>query len=117
VLSGSTDVIRYRGRRSGRTYTTPTQYARRGDELIILVGRPDSKSWWKNFRENREIEILVKGRWLPMVGQAVVGSAEPQLAAPLVDAYLAALPRAGRALGPDDGHRAERAALVLCRPR
>jgi hypothetical protein len=117
LLSGSTDVIRYTGRRSGKTFTTPTQYARRGDDVIILVGRPGSKSWWKNFREDRDIEVLIKRRWLAMVGRAVIGSAEIENAKPLVDAYLARFPRAARTLGPDDGHRIERAVVVWCRPR
>ena len=38
LLSGSTDLIRYRARQSGKEVTTPTQYARRGDEVVILVG-------------------------------------------------------------------------------
>jgi hypothetical protein len=33
LLSGSTDRIRYRARQSGKEVTTPTQYARRGDEV------------------------------------------------------------------------------------
>ena len=117
LMSGSTDVIRYAGRRSGKTFTLPTQYATRGEDVIILVGRPDSKSWWRNFSEDRDIEVLIKRRWLEMVGRAVVGSVDPEVAEPLLDAYLAKFPRAARVLGPDDGHRVERAVLVWCRPR
>lgn len=39
LLSGSIVLIRYTGRRSGRTITTPTQYVRSGDDVVILVGR------------------------------------------------------------------------------
>lgn len=30
LMSGSTDVVRYRGRRSGEMFSTPTQYATYG---------------------------------------------------------------------------------------
>jgi F420H(2)-dependent quinone reductase len=42
-------VIRYVGRRSGQTFEIPVGYRRSGDTLIINVGAPDSKHWWRNF--------------------------------------------------------------------
>jgi hypothetical protein len=118
LLSGSTDVIRYRGQRSGATFSTPTQYARSGDDVIILVGRPETKTWWRNFRHERELDVLIGGRWLPMTGRAVVGADEPETTTPLLDAYLDRFPRTARHLGgttPES--RAREAVVVWCRPR
>ena len=42
LLSGSTVLLAYEGRRSGRRIVLPTQYARSGDDLVILVGRPET---------------------------------------------------------------------------
>ncbi|MGK2880015.1 MAG: nitroreductase/quinone reductase family protein [Mycobacterium sp.] len=42
-------MITYIGRKSGRTVTTPVAYRRAGDEVVIPVGLPDAKSWWRNF--------------------------------------------------------------------
>ncbi|MDY6995073.1 MAG: hypothetical protein SW019_00660 [Actinomycetota bacterium] len=42
-------LIRYSGRRSGRTFQTPVNYRRTGDEVVIRVMAPDSKTWWRNF--------------------------------------------------------------------
>jgi hypothetical protein len=42
-------VIRYVGRRSGKTFETPVAYSRRGDAVTIAVSWPDQKSWWRNF--------------------------------------------------------------------
>jgi hypothetical protein len=42
-------MISYVGRRSGKTFTTPVNYQRIGDEVVIHVGLPDAKSWWRNF--------------------------------------------------------------------
>ena len=117
LLSGSTDLVRYTGRRSGGTFTTPTQYARRGDDLVILVARPAAKSWWRNFTTDRPIEVLVQGTWHPMTARAVVGEHEPDAIAPLLAAYLARFPKAARALPSGDLEARARAAVVVwCRP-
>ncbi|WP_089949219.1 nitroreductase/quinone reductase family protein [Lentzea xinjiangensis] len=42
-------VVSYTGRRSGRTFTTPVGYRRRGDLVEIRVAMPDAKTWWRNF--------------------------------------------------------------------
>ena len=42
-------VIRYVGRRSGKTFETPVGYRRTGDTLTINVASPDAKHWWRNF--------------------------------------------------------------------
>jgi hypothetical protein len=118
LLSGSTDVVRYRGRRSGAEYSTPTQYAPYGDDLIILVGRPDTKRWWRNFRLDRELDVLVQGRWLAMTGRAIIGAEEPEVIAPLLDAYLDRFPRVARQLGAGSREaQAKQAVMVWCRRR
>jgi len=118
LLSGSMVAVRYEGRRSGREFTTPAQYARNGDDMLILAGRPDTKTWWRNFREDRDLEVLMRGRWMPMTARAVIGADEPDTIAPLLDAYLARFPGAGRAFDADaSGSRARSAVIVWCRPR
>ena len=118
MLSGSTDLIRYTGRRSGREFITPTQYARHGDELIILVGRPEGKTWWRNFTSDGDIEVLLQRRWLPMTARTVIGADDPETVMPLLDVYLQRFPRAAGALGDDaNGSRVQRAVIVWCRPR
>jgi deazaflavin-dependent oxidoreductase (nitroreductase family) len=118
VLSGSTDLIRYTGRRSGREIVTPTQYARRGDDVIILVGRPETKTWWRNFTTDGDIDVLVRRQWMPMTARAVIGADEPESITPLLEAYLERFPRAARALDEEpNGSRARGAVIVWCRPR
>jgi hypothetical protein len=42
--------VTYTGRRSGRTFTIPVAYRRRGEENIdIGANLPDAKTWWRNF--------------------------------------------------------------------
>ena len=44
-----TSVITYVGRKSGRTFSAPVSYKRKGDHVTIGVAMPDKKSWWRNF--------------------------------------------------------------------
>ena len=41
--------ITYVGRRSGKAFTTPVNYRRTGDSILIGVAMPDRKNWWRNF--------------------------------------------------------------------
>lgn len=49
VVRSNTVMISYVGRRSGKTITTPVSYRRIGQEIVIRVGLPDAKNWWRNF--------------------------------------------------------------------
>ncbi|EFG75133.1 hypothetical protein HMPREF0591_4928 [Mycobacterium parascrofulaceum ATCC BAA-614] len=42
-------LVTYTGRRSGRTFSIPVAYRRRGDEIEIAANMPDAKTWWRNF--------------------------------------------------------------------
>jgi hypothetical protein len=45
-------MLSYTGRRSGRRFSIPVAYRRSGEDLIIGVGMPDAKTWWRNFLGN-----------------------------------------------------------------
>ena len=99
-------------------FETPTQYAVRGDGLVIVVGHPESKTWWRNFIEPADIDVRVAGRWRRMTGRVVRGELDPETAGPLLEAYLARFPRAERALaGSTHDERVRSAVVVWCRPR
>lgn len=49
LLGRSMTVITYVGRKSGRTFSAPVSYKRKGDHVTIGVAMPDKKSWWRNF--------------------------------------------------------------------
>ncbi|MGW6122761.1 nitroreductase/quinone reductase family protein [Nocardia sp. NPDC055165] len=54
--------ITYTGRRSGRTFSTPVNYRRSGDEYLIGVAMPDKKSWWRNFLgEGASVTLRIDG--------------------------------------------------------
>jgi hypothetical protein len=49
LLRRNITLISYTGRRSGRTFSIPVAYRRRGDEIEIIPNMPDAKTWWRNF--------------------------------------------------------------------
>ena len=82
---------------------------------MILVGHLDTKTWWKNFRTERDLELLIRGRWTNVNAIAVVGAHDVAETAPPLDAHLTRFLRAQRTLDeetPDD--RAKRAVVVRC---
>ena len=118
MMSGSVDLVRYQGHRSGRQITTPTQYATYGDGIVILVARHETKTWWRNFVAERDIDVLISGVWRPMTARAVIGADEPELAASLMESYLHRFPKAKRLSSDlDPEAAAKQAVLVKCRPR
>jgi hypothetical protein len=64
-------VIRYTGRRSGKTLETPVGYRRSGDTLTINVVAPDGKNWWRNFLGEGGPITLVKLNGRDQNGHAV----------------------------------------------
>lgn len=98
LFSSGIGVVRYRGRQSGRVFTTPVQYAQRGETIIIVVGRPRTKTWWRNFRRGHDMEFLRRGRWLRLRAEVVLGSEQPDEANALLDVYLQRFPKAARRL-------------------
>lgn len=48
-ISTAITEITYTGRRSGKKFSLPVGYKRRGDQVTIGVAMPDKKGWWRNF--------------------------------------------------------------------
>ncbi|MFE7407594.1 nitroreductase/quinone reductase family protein [Isoptericola sp. NPDC057559] len=42
-------ILTYTGRRSGRVFSIPVGYRRRGEVVTIGAMLPDAKLWWRNF--------------------------------------------------------------------
>ena len=59
-------IIEWTGRRSGRRYSTPVAYLRRGDEAWVTTG----ETWWKNLRADPLTQVWLRGR--QVTGQATV---------------------------------------------
>jgi hypothetical protein len=67
--------------------------------VIIPVGRPESKTWWRNVSNDHDVGMLVQGRWVPMTARPVVAADEPNTVGRLLDADLEYLSKASCVLG------------------
>jgi deazaflavin-dependent oxidoreductase (nitroreductase family) len=71
VLGGSFALLRITGRKTGRSYQFPVQYAREGDVVAVHPGGAERKTWWRNLREPAAVMVWVDGTWRRGTGQVL----------------------------------------------
>lgn len=54
-------LLRFKGRTSGKTFTTPVGYVRDRD-MVVVVTSPTYK-WWRNVVGDADVEVRLDGRW------------------------------------------------------
>jgi hypothetical protein len=72
ALSGGVVLVRYVGRKSGLARQLPVNCEPFENGYLIRVGRPEQKTWWRNFTSPWPLEIVRHGRRIR--GSAVVVS-------------------------------------------
>jgi len=60
LFSGSLMLISFRGRKSGKEYTVPVQYAQTGDMIYVVPGAPELKTWWRNLRGGAPVRLRLR---------------------------------------------------------
>jgi deazaflavin-dependent oxidoreductase (nitroreductase family) len=65
-------VVSHVGRRSGRTYRTPVNLFRRGDDYVIALMYGADSQWVRNVLAAGGADIETRGRRLHLVGPDVV---------------------------------------------
>lgn len=96
TASGSLMLLTYTGRRTGRSYTIPVQYARQGDEVVVLPGRPQEKTWWRNLTEGAPVRVRIAGHDLAGTASAVDDLADVEAG---IRTFLDRFPKAAKPLG------------------
>ncbi len=61
-MSAAVLLITYRGRKSGKEYTLPVQYVQDGNNIYIVPGYPEKKTWWQNLKDGLDVRLLLKGQ-------------------------------------------------------
>lgn len=51
-------LLTFKGRTSGKTYTTPVGYHRMGETILVFTHSP----WWKNFVGGAPVTMLLEGK-------------------------------------------------------
>lgn len=98
LLSRSVMLLTFRGRRTGRWYTTPVMYATAPDgSLVVASARADRKQWWRNVRGGVPVQVRLGPRRMDGRGEVLDEGAR----ADAERLYLDRFPRARRAFGAD----------------
>ena len=93
LLSASTMLVTYQGRKSGREITLPVNYVRHGEQLLTMSVR--SRSWWRNFRQGGPATLRLHGKDIAV--QADLVSDEQELLSGLA-VFFKGMPQAARYL-------------------
>jgi deazaflavin-dependent oxidoreductase (nitroreductase family) len=71
---GDVVLLTHRGRRSGRTFTTPLLYVEDGPDLVVAAsngGIDAEPQWWLNMQADPHGEVEVRGRRRPVTASVV----------------------------------------------
>ncbi len=92
LLGGRLVVLSYTGRRTGRRHELPVMAVAAGDDLVVIVGEAEAKSWWRNFDHvPQDVRVRSRGRLLECTARRLgVGDVGHREA---VAAYRRAFPR------------------------
>ncbi len=94
-------LITFKGRKSGKQFTTPVAYVRDGDRLLVGVAEPETKRWWRNLREPAEVRLRIGSEEL--VGRArAVTDGESEHLASLLQRLVERHPKGGQVIGVSD---------------
>jgi hypothetical protein len=90
IASRNLCLLRYRGRRSGRTYTTPLSFMRTGDRVLLLTSH--RTRWSQNFLDGPTDVTVEIGR-VPYRGKARTIREDGEELREGVRTFLTAVPR------------------------
>ncbi len=62
MLSAGLLLITYRGKKSGQEYTLPVQYLQSGNQIYIIPGMPEKKTWWRNLKGGLPVKLTLRGQ-------------------------------------------------------
>jgi deazaflavin-dependent oxidoreductase (nitroreductase family) len=91
LVSKNTMLITYKGRKSGKLYTTPVNYSRDGDVFTTTSYR--QRVWWRNLRGGVPVSIRAQGKDLKGVADVVE---DDEAVTSHLSAYLHKAPRVAR---------------------
>jgi deazaflavin-dependent oxidoreductase (nitroreductase family) len=77
LLSHRILLITFTGRKSGKVYTTPTEYMQQGDTVTLFTQK--SLTWWKNLRGGAPVTLRLRGWDVPGTADAFTEEDRPLL--------------------------------------
>jgi len=96
IASANLCVFSYRGRRSGKSYSTPLSFMRDGSTVRLLSSH--NTRWWNNFLDGPvDVEIEIKRKTFRGKARTTIADSDAFRAG--VRAFLTAVPRDARVYG------------------
>ena len=77
-------IVTHRGRTTGRTYETPVNVFRRGNQFLFFLTYGSDVDWVKNIVAARGCTLRTRGRDVRLVEPELISDPELSLAPPLV---------------------------------
>ena len=96
-MSASFLLVTYRGRKSGKSYTLPANYAQVGKTIYIVPGMHEQKTWWRNLRGGAPVTLTLDGK--PVSGAALVLEDDRTAIADALGLYARRFPPSARMHG------------------
>lgn len=96
MFSGSLALITYQGRKSGKEYTIPVQYAQAGKIVYIIPGDAEQKTWWRNLRGGAQVQVVLRGQNVKGTAQVLQGETDRDAIAEALVTYSQRFPAAAR---------------------
>jgi deazaflavin-dependent oxidoreductase (nitroreductase family) len=94
LVSGNVLLIEVTGKKSGRHYALPVNYARAGDVVYILPGNPEQKTWWRNLRGGAVVRVWLGGKAQPGTAEILSGEKDHRAVAEGLAVYFQRFPAA-----------------------
>lgn len=85
LLSRRLVLLRITGRRSGRMFELPVGYVLDDSGILVTVGGPEHKQWWRNIDGPTAITVVLRGRTRAGVAELVDGDAATHVRIALAD--------------------------------
>jgi hypothetical protein len=89
LLSRRLVLLRVTGRRSGRTFELPVGYVRDASGILVTVGAPEHKQWWRNIDGPTSITVVLRGHTRPGMAELLDCDASTKVHIALSDEPLA----------------------------
>ena len=97
LAGGSLAVVQYRGRVTSVERALPVQCATAASEFVIMVARPNQKTWWRSFLTPWPITLVYRGA--RVVGTGVVVHGDTDEGGRLAASYFSHFPRSAQPMG------------------
>jgi len=75
LVSNNILLISVTGRKSGKVYTTPLEYKRDGDDLMIFTQK--ERTWWRNLKGGADVQLRLKGKQVMAYAEPLTSEQTP----------------------------------------